>query len=827
MESWSLTSSRPRILSHERVTPRGLRWASGEVRPAKQPWQLPVGASLQRPARSKSLSPVKRPKRLVQKSLTPQPPMRAGKLARPDAHGSLTSMRPLQEPGSTLITESRTFSRMYQIRKRLLIQAADPLGDCSWGLPYPKTYETLAEMLASANDWGSFSLLMTDFMFLWRKLQCNQMDLLHIFDDSKITLAENGSQSARLQAFHRLLSKNASILSNDPNSLFRLASLSRDGYVKSALRDLQTQSERFVKEWHGRLRILGSQQQQLHQQHHAVGEQPQMEIETQGLSAEDAETMLSSLRFQDALKKLHGMQLCGMVESLTPGAHHDLNDLVGTLAQHLAIARGRMEKRGLAAYSNIISSHLNSAQKFIELAALWTNSEDGCYENLTIYIPPKVWNDETARLRLHQTLCDQLAKAAKIDPQLVDVCEVALDDAQPEQSMQGKALVKLLAHASGLEVGVLSGAFWPICNGADTMQKGKVTVALRLVPLQKKKLRSKMAKTGQETFLSAQASRTQLVTKTRPGEINPVFQDESFRIFVRSPAQCLVVTAYSSANGIQSLVGEVYLSVDNLVSECQGLSGDEYIVRRFGLVQPVSLRPVYFKNHADKSKLRQSDIELSFRLYTLAATCSTQASVERIARQASDVASPLCAGCIVTGLAFQDEAATWEKVNLYLVSNPEEMSQEREFLLQYVLPALEIKAQSLKVLASFMCIGIRHARRRTQAYAYAHPFIDMLLQICIVYHCPAAWLCASHTTCQSLPSSTLLRLLPAAFPLHRHVGICEKRVERRCHQANPGFGELPCARLRWERAQLSIAVRTLPPRRKAWESSRLKRREEC
>ena len=762
LESWWSTSSRPRILSHERVTPRGPRWANGEVRPAKQPWKVPVGASLQCPARSKSLSPVKRPKRLVQKSLTPQPPLRAGKLARPDPHGSLTSMRQQQEPGRTLFTESRTFSRMYQIRKRLLIQAADPLGDGSWGLPYPKTYETLAEMLASANDWGSFSLVMTDFMFLWRKLQCNQMDLLHIFDDSTVTLAKNGAQSARLQAFHHLLSKNASILSSDPNRLFRLASMSRDGYVKSALRDLQTQSERFVKEWHGRLRILSSQQQQLHQQHHAVGDQLQTELETQALSAEDAETMLSSLRFQDALNKLHGMQLCGMVESLTPGAHRDLNDLVGTLAQHLAIARGRMGKRGLAAYSNIISSHLKSTQKFIELAALWTNSEDGCYENLAIYIPPKVWNDENARLQLHQTLCDQLAKAAKIDPHLVDICGVALDDAQPEQSMHGKALVQLLAHVSGLEVGVLSGAFWPICNGADTMQKGNVTVALRLVPLRKKKLRSKMAKMGQETFWSAQARRTQHVTKKRPGEINPVnpvFKDESFRIFVRSPAQCLVVTAYSSANGIQSLVGEVYLSVDNLVSECQGLSGDENIVRRFGLVQPVSLRPVYFKNQADKSKLRQSDIELSFRLHTLAATCSTQASVERIARQASDVASPLCAGCIVTGLAFQDEAATWEKVNLYLVSNPEEMRQEREFLLQYVLPALEIKAQSLKVLASFMCIGIRHARRRTQAYAYARPHsVDAYLQehvsstcfckyaLYMLCHCPAARLCIDANT---------------------------------------------------------------------------------
>ena len=57
----------------------------------------------------------------------------------------------------------------------------------------------------------------------------------------------------------------------------------------------------------------------------------------------------------------------------------------------------------------------------------------------------------------------------------------------------------------------------------------------------------------------------------------------------------------------------------------------------------------------------------------------------------------------MTGLAFEDESAAWETINLYLASNAEEMKCERDFLHRYVLPALEIKCQSLKI--HFRCVG--------------------------------------------------------------------------------------------------------------------------
>jgi len=71
---------------------------------------------------------------------------------------------------------------------------------------------------------------------------------------------------------------------------------------------------------------------------------------------------------------------------------------------------------------------------------------------------------------------------------------------------------------------------------------------------------------------------------------------------------------------------------------CQGLTGEAKVVRRYGLVNPSTLRPVYFKNQADKSKLRQADIEISFKLITRTSPHSTQKSVERIARSVPSLA---------------------------------------------------------------------------------------------------------------------------------------------------------------------------------------------
>ena len=69
------------------------------------------------------------------------------------------------------------------------IHKIDPHGDCSWGLPYPRTYEQLPELLLKSGDWGSFTFIMCDLMFLWRKLQCgNEMELLSLYAQAAVVL---------------------------------------------------------------------------------------------------------------------------------------------------------------------------------------------------------------------------------------------------------------------------------------------------------------------------------------------------------------------------------------------------------------------------------------------------------------------------------------------------------------------------------------------------------------------------------------------------------------------------------------------------------------
>ena len=59
--------------------------------------------------------------------------------------------------------------KIYTVKKEILTTAADPMGDCSWTLPFPKTYEVLPDLAAKAGDWDVFKSVMTDLLFLWRK----------------------------------------------------------------------------------------------------------------------------------------------------------------------------------------------------------------------------------------------------------------------------------------------------------------------------------------------------------------------------------------------------------------------------------------------------------------------------------------------------------------------------------------------------------------------------------------------------------------------------------------------------------------------------------
>ena len=142
-------------LSHERLDPSLPSAVNGLVRPPKKPWALP-------PVKS-SLS-------------SKRGPQGAGK----------------EETKGLNVKRDRAVlsgpeDLVYAVSKALLIQQADPEGDSSWGIPNPKSYENLPVMMANAKDWVSFTILMTDLMFLWRKMQCGGLvDLLEAYKDSKL-----------------------------------------------------------------------------------------------------------------------------------------------------------------------------------------------------------------------------------------------------------------------------------------------------------------------------------------------------------------------------------------------------------------------------------------------------------------------------------------------------------------------------------------------------------------------------------------------------------------------------------------------------------------
>ena len=45
-------------------------------------------------------------------------------------------------------------------------------------------------MILNSGDWGSFTFIMCDLMFLWRKLQCNNaMELIRLYDQAAVALS--------------------------------------------------------------------------------------------------------------------------------------------------------------------------------------------------------------------------------------------------------------------------------------------------------------------------------------------------------------------------------------------------------------------------------------------------------------------------------------------------------------------------------------------------------------------------------------------------------------------------------------------------------------
>jgi len=473
--------------------------------------------------------------------------------------------------------------------------------------------------------------------------------------------------------------------------------------VKTALRERQNKAQRFLDEMN---QLLSVQKSPAQQQNATT-----RETDKSGSNTDEQGRLDQTLLLFGALQKAKAMQRCGLVGSLSEEAKSQFAVLFRRLGQQLESNRGLMREQ-YSAYQDMMVSCLpadsypdrKATHKFLELAGIWTDVESGAWLSLTVWDGRGEWGTE-----IQKSICQQVAEAACVDVQLVDLISIARD---PRQQSQGNALLRLMAHMPGLEVEILSGNFWPILHDMC-----ELTVGVKVASLRSREGVGSTGSTGSNdkiTEVNFQANHARSVqhmtqAKAAPGETdsaNPRFQNEKFELLLYQPRQCVVITAYSLFNGIRSIVGEFTVALDDMLSECRR-SVDLCISRSFPMFNPSTHKPVYNQKHADTSRLKQAEMRVSFRFFAKTALRSPQEMVKRVCKQAIAPVSSLRAGCIITGLPFP-LSTSWDTITLYIASNDIDMRNEREFLRTFVLPSIQLKCLSLNIQfrwVDMLCYG--------------------------------------------------------------------------------------------------------------------------
>ena len=414
----------------------------------------------------------------------------------------------------------------------------------------------------------------------------------------------------------------------------------------------------------------------------------------------------------EAKNRLHFNQHSGLSDCFSEAMRQKMLNLLQQLTQEIGILKAGLLELGMEAFGIITGSMLGlekqhskvvdgkEPHKFLEFANLW-GEMDYAYANVSIFLPPRVYSDKKGMDDLENMLCQQLASTARVEPQLVDLVTIACDPSEEKTGMQGKALIKFMGHATGLEVTILAGKYWPC---ADSSNSAVAVVGVKLGPGRRinakgVKYASKDSHAADLGYLARKMQESQQLTGVRAGfmnMVNPKFDDETFKLMIYAPDQVLLVTAYEDDKGIHTVLGDVSLKVDDIVSECRRCPGLQF-KRSYGLVKNLG-KPVFFQvSKEDKSKDRQSEIVLQFKVFALAAKQATSKMAESVMKEASKPDSALRAGCIVTGPAFLDERASWETLRIYVCSDYFEMRPEREYLVKYVFPALACQCLTLKL----------------------------------------------------------------------------------------------------------------------------------
>ena len=680
--------SHHRIDDYDRPFHRGVLQDGRDVlhvRPPKQPWTLkPLKTRSETPAGEKQLAAMK-----GMKSMKHLPGIKARS----------TRTRPAMAYQEW---------KIYTVKKEILTTAADPMGDCSWTLPFPKTYEVLPDLAAKAGDWDAFKSVMTDLLFLWRKVQGgNPLTLLQIYEEAGLTLFAKGLRSERLEDFRNFFFHHLRHLAANPNLMFGYAAVSQNRYVKQSLNQLLQKAEHFVQEVRAKVNAAN---------------------QVSGLTAENLsprrkdKSVVSLTRGQKAVLHdkcmellaaqnwLHAIQQNGLLECMSQAKRDTVYHLSHELIQKVQFMKALLREMGVESFHEVTERFLKIHRagpgaagedqfRFGEFVNLWSEN-DSAFASLSVYIPPKVYSNAQKMKEFEETLCRQVATAAKVDADLVDLVSLACDPAQEKSGMNAKALLKLMGHVTGLEVTVVGGKYWP---GGDSMSKANLVVGVKLVS---GKQRGKEGKPSPSIgYLARKLQAIQQFTASRAGEINPVnpkFIDEVFQVLIYAKNQNLVITAYEQDKGTRSPIGEFTLKVDDVLRECRNSAGMEF-QRSYGMVKSASLKPVYYRNQGNDQDantnrvMRQSEIVVKLKYFTHPAKHAPHKMAEYVMKDAERSSSTLRQGLIVEGPAFHDLGNSWETVTIYVCSDYHEMRSERAFLERFVFPALACRCQELKV----------------------------------------------------------------------------------------------------------------------------------
>mmetsp|Transcript_60934 Transcript_60934/g.139394 ORF Transcript_60934/g.139394 Transcript_60934/m.139394 type:complete len:723 (-) Transcript_60934:181-2349(-) len=602
-----------------------------------------------------------------------------------------------QEPGLSLQ------DRIHMATKDSLVYAADPMGDFSWSVPDPVAFSKLPHLLAMSRDWDAFKLVMCDLGFLWRFLFADgAVALAHVYEECTVAIGADGERCGRFVDYYNFVLQHLRHLKANPKTIFALAYTSKhNALVQDDATALVARSTGFILHWHERLSRNQAQDafspakglsSSFHSQagkglptphKHGKGAPA---VQKQAFGTRD---FLETLEHVRVKARLSHIQACGLEACFDKETKAILAQVIDQLVSKIQSSRSIMSQMGAKRFEEQnrlvlgLDDHathsLEQPQRFLDLVGLWDESDKEEFANLTIIVQPKAMSDEKLRDDFERALCTQVAEAAHAPLELVDL--VWLSFPAPTASnrkamVTGKALLKTMEHVSGLQVTLVNGRDWP---QLDSVSKPERVITLNL--------RRGRNKQGTENAhpparQAVQAQKKTYTSKTATGsQVNPKFGD-TFKMLIYTENQELVLVGYDGDKGARIAIGEVVLTVDDILSECHGY-GDESFERSFTLYKPGTRKPVTHQARGqDASKSRAATILLRFRFYTHASNMgvTTQHMAERVMMQSLDDISALKLGCIVTGPAFEDIEGSWDTVQVYVASGYGEMAPMRKFL---------------------------------------------------------------------------------------------------------------------------------------------------